>query len=127
MGFFSNRSVRTRLLAGVALPLAGLLILISILLAGEVNQVRAFGEVRDVAAIAAPIGSLVHELQKERGASAGFLGSDGQQFGAELADQQNLTDAERELFAAAARQQLATSTSQIQFQVDEALRTAGSL
>jgi methyl-accepting chemotaxis protein len=36
--------------------------------------------------------SLVHELQKERGFSAGYLGSDGNKFSTELLNQKNLTD-----------------------------------
>ena len=34
----------------------------------------------------------LHELQKERGASCGFIGSQGEQFGAELEQQRNRTD-----------------------------------
>lgn len=37
--------------------------------------------------------NLVHELQKERGMSAGFLGSNGQKFGPQLRDQRKLADA----------------------------------
>lgn len=38
--------------------------------------------------------NLVHELQKERGATAGFLGSKGQRFSNELRQQRTLTDAQ---------------------------------
>lgn len=37
-------------------------------------------------------GDLVHEMQKERGMSAGFLGSKGSKFVSELRSQRNLTD-----------------------------------
>src|SRR5215470_5260303 len=46
-----------------------------------------------VVAEAAPmIASLVHELQKERGASAGFINSKGQSFADTLRDQRPATD-----------------------------------
>jgi len=41
------------------------------------------------------IGALVHELQKERGRSAVFLGAKGAKFAAELPAQQQATDAQR--------------------------------
>lgn len=47
------------------------------------------------------IGHLTHEMQKERGASAGFLSSQGRNFGTELTAQRALTDvAAQELLAA---------------------------
>ena len=42
--------------------------------------------------LAVSTSAAVHELQKERGRSSGFLGSKGQQFSAELADQRTRVD-----------------------------------
>ncbi len=42
--------------------------------------------------LAVKIGNLVHEIQKERGASAGFLGAKGKKFGTILANQRILTN-----------------------------------
>ena len=53
----------------------------------------------DMAPVAIKVSALVHELQKERGASAVFIGSGGQRFGKELADQRVLTDHAREALA----------------------------
>ncbi|MCB1775576.1 MAG: nitrate- and nitrite sensing domain-containing protein, partial [Gammaproteobacteria bacterium] len=47
----------------------------------------------ELAAFGTRVSALVHELQKERGASAGFLGSKGAKFGPELAAQRKQTDA----------------------------------
>ena len=44
-------------------------------------------------AVLQQIGNTVHELQKERGRSAGFLGSKGAQFATELQEQRRATDA----------------------------------
>ncbi len=43
--------------------------------------------------LAVKISALVHETQKERGASAGFLGSKGSEFGEALKTQRRKTDA----------------------------------
>jgi len=43
--------------------------------------------------IATKISTLVHEIQKERGYTAGFLGSKGKKFSHELSEQRNNTDA----------------------------------
>ena len=44
---------------------------------------------------AVAVSNLVHELQKERGLSAGFIGSQGARFGADLEKQRQRTDAAR--------------------------------
>ncbi|WP_043744993.1 methyl-accepting chemotaxis protein [Paramagnetospirillum magneticum] len=70
-------------------------------LAGYVisDKARVVSETSTLAGIApltAEISALVHEVQKERGASAVFIGSKGEKFGAELKAQRQLTDAARE-------------------------------
>ncbi|HRD66395.1 MAG TPA: methyl-accepting chemotaxis protein [Candidatus Competibacter sp.] len=47
---------------------------------------------QDLAVLAVKISALVHEMQKERGMSAGLLGSKGTQFGDELMEQRANTD-----------------------------------
>ncbi len=47
----------------------------------------------ELASLGRHVSSLVHELQKERDATAGFLGSKGKKFGPELARQRVETDA----------------------------------
>lgn len=51
----------------------------------------------DLAALGVRVSGLVHELQKERGASAGFLGSRGAKFGSELAAQRQDTDVKQQV------------------------------
>jgi methyl-accepting chemotaxis protein len=63
------------------------------------DKARVVSETSTLASIApltADISALVHEVQKERGASAVFLGSKGEKFGAELKAQRKLTDEARE-------------------------------
>lgn len=55
--------------------------------------VRAGAErLSELAALSTQVSALVHELQKERGATAGFLGSKGRRFAAELMAQRQQTD-----------------------------------
>ncbi|MDX9707067.1 MAG: nitrate- and nitrite sensing domain-containing protein [Azospira sp.] len=56
---------------------------------------RELKQSRQVAAIestAIAVSNVVHELQKERGLSAGFIGSRGARFSAEISSQRDLTD-----------------------------------
>ena len=55
-------------------------------ISGAMQQVEA------QARLVTQVSALVHELQKERGASALHLGSGGKEFGAELTNQRRLTD-----------------------------------
>lgn len=59
----------------------------------RINTERQMDVIVQLTAIARGAGDVVHELQKERGMSAGYLGSGGGQFRAELVDQRKLTDA----------------------------------
>lgn len=59
----------------------------------QAHQIAAIGDT------AVAVSNVVHELQKERGLSAGFIGSKGARFGAELVDQHSLTDTLRNTLA----------------------------
>ena len=48
--------------------------------------------ISDLIALVAHNSALVHELQKERGLSAGYLGNRSEQFAKKLKQQRNLTD-----------------------------------
>ncbi|MEM6855363.1 MAG: methyl-accepting chemotaxis protein, partial [Planctomycetota bacterium] len=63
---------------------------------GTLRNARVAGEMRDIRALAdlaVRVSATVHETQKERGRTAGFLGSKGTQFAAELDRQRGETDA----------------------------------
>lgn len=79
----------------LVLALLPLLAMIGFAGYGVWNQARVVAEtsaVLDLADMAGAFSRLVHELQKERGASAGFLGSEGTQFGDIVAAQRQQTD-----------------------------------
>ena len=92
MQFFNNLKLRTRLILIVLFPLVGFLYfsLDSLL---EKNAVAVEMEkLEALAGLSVKLGNLAHELQKERGMTAGFLGSKGVKFTSELPAQRNETD-----------------------------------
>lgn len=56
------------------------------------RQLKSLDDVADAQKIAITSGSLAHELQKERGLSAGFISSRGERFGDALRSQRQLSD-----------------------------------
>jgi methyl-accepting chemotaxis protein len=74
------------------LPLAGLAFFGARSSLEKWRTYRAYVALDGNSAVLQQIGQSVHELQKERGRSAGFLGSKGNQFAAELRDQRALSD-----------------------------------
>ncbi|MBV8839978.1 MAG: nitrate- and nitrite sensing domain-containing protein, partial [Alphaproteobacteria bacterium] len=96
---FSFR-IGAKLALAAALPLAVLIGLASydLLAKWETrSQMAALGRLGDAVA---GISQLVHELQRERGASAVFVGSKGAQLRAELPEQRKLADKQRQAAAA---------------------------
>ncbi|NIA70902.1 HAMP domain-containing protein [Pelagibius litoralis] len=97
-----NTKIRTRIGVALALPLIGLLVM-SFLSIGE--QVKVAGDMKrlqELSTLAPDISALVHELQKERGASAGFIGKKGEgAFSERLNKQREVTDQQLGHFAAA--------------------------
>ncbi|MEM8923189.1 MAG: methyl-accepting chemotaxis protein [Actinomycetota bacterium] len=84
--------LRAKLSVVVAIGLVGVLA-VGVLVARD--RQRAVGEAENVQALvelSVRTGALVHELQKERGGSALFLASGGDEFGTELRSQHSLTD-----------------------------------
>ncbi|HRJ60284.1 MAG TPA: nitrate- and nitrite sensing domain-containing protein, partial [Azospirillaceae bacterium] len=90
---FANLSIARKILIAFLPP-----VLLALALAAYVVQEKAVTAaqataLQTVAPLAADIGALAHEAQKERGATAVFIGSKGQRFGEELKNQRRATDA----------------------------------
>ncbi len=102
LSLLSSLRIRTRISLALALPLIGLLGISFITLSGQMTVASKMERVQALAAFAPKISSLVHELQKERGISAGFIGKEGQGvFGERLTGQRDLTDQQLQLFTSA--------------------------
>ncbi len=87
-----HMSVRSRLLLVLALPTLGLLAAAITLSVEKSGMARAMDRLEALVGVSVKIGEVVHTLQKERGMSAGFLGSEGRQFAGELPVQRKEVD-----------------------------------
>jgi len=88
-----NLSIKTKLLLLVSLPTLLLLYFSISLSLSKMAQYRELEVVHALVGISTHYGDLIHELQKERGMSAGFLGSKGAKFATELPDQRKASNA----------------------------------
>lgn len=86
-------SIKTRLALVIFLLIGGLLYFALLHVSDERRISQNLEVVRQLETIAVRSSALVHELQKERGLSAGFIGSRGAKFSAELEKQRKETDA----------------------------------
>ncbi len=94
MNFFRNLKISTRIVVVAAIPTIALLGAVVQDNVRRLDVASQAGSVAEISAMAPLIGSMVHEIQKERGASAGFVGAKGQgEFGPLLEKQRALTDA----------------------------------
>ncbi|MBF0399191.1 MAG: methyl-accepting chemotaxis protein [Magnetococcales bacterium] len=84
--------LRTKLALMLLLPLLSLCWLGGELIWAKYELRNRMDAMSSLTVLAKHAGALVHELQKERGMNAGFLGSKGQKFRAELSKQRELSD-----------------------------------
>ncbi|MBY6047268.1 methyl-accepting chemotaxis protein [Vannielia litorea] len=87
--------IRKTIALTAALPLGALLVIALLEILRANSAARDFAQLSEMSALATRLSDLVHEQQKERGATAVFLSSKGTVFGEELAAQRALTDQQR--------------------------------
>ena len=92
MSFMERMPIQKKLAIMVLVPVFGLLFFLQLEIRREVSVRNESGVLLYIAETSVAISALVHELQKERGMSAGFLGSKGAKFADKLPDQHKLTD-----------------------------------
>ena len=88
----SQWPIRRQVLAAILVSITALVGVSGTLVLERWHVMRLNTETIDLAAAVTKVSALAHELQKERGASALFLGSKGQQFQSELTAQRERTD-----------------------------------
>ena len=88
-------SLRARLLLLFGLVLAGTFYYTVANLLSDWRQLNQWHQIAAIEKTAVATSAVIHELQKERGLSAGFIGSKGARFSAELDSQRKLTDEKR--------------------------------
>jgi methyl-accepting chemotaxis protein len=87
-GLLHNVRIRTKLLALVLVPILGLGYLALARAIERGHQRGSAVQLKRNVRVSVAIGNLLHETQKERGMSSGYLSSHGQKFSKELGEQQ---------------------------------------
>lgn len=122
MQFFKNLSLRIKIFTIVILPLGAYFFMALSNLMSGYGQLASYKQIDELSTLSADISNLVHELQKERGASAGFLGSKGTKFGSKLDNQRRDTDVKRKkLHDSIAGYDLQSYSSELQGKLQKAL------
>ncbi|MGE5503692.1 MAG: nitrate- and nitrite sensing domain-containing protein [Actinomycetota bacterium] len=94
LSFLRNARIRTRVSVAFMPAMLGLLLACGALLLGAWREERDMAALQRLTAVAPQISAVVHELQKERGNSAAFIGAKGEGvFVQRLADQRKSSDA----------------------------------
>lgn len=88
----NNISVSGRVILALSIPVLAFVVFAGIFVYSNWQRSAEMAEITDLARFAPVISNVVHELQKERGASAGFIGSNGAKFGDTLKLQRQSTD-----------------------------------
>ena len=91
----SNLSFRKKIFTLLALPMLGFLWLSISAIIDNVNIKNEMSTIAPLTELSVVYSELVHELQKERGMTAGFLGSKGSKFGNKLKSQRQNADQKR--------------------------------
>ncbi|MDX2367516.1 MAG: methyl-accepting chemotaxis protein [Colwellia sp.] len=92
---FSNLSFRKKIISLLALPMVGFLWLSISSIIDDVAIKNEMSIIAPLTELSVVYSELVHELQKERGMTAGFLGSKGTKFAKKLQSQRQNTDQKR--------------------------------
>ncbi|WP_299179244.1 methyl-accepting chemotaxis protein [uncultured Neptuniibacter sp.] len=87
-----NMKFKNKLILLVSLPLLAFVILVGMTIVANVKLKSETDTLERLVGFVTKSSALVHELQKERGATAGFIGSKGSKFSSELSGQRSLTD-----------------------------------
>ena len=86
-------TIRSKLILLSAIALSTLFIFSSIISYSAYSKYENDSKAYSIIELSVKLSSLLHELQKERGASAGYLGSKGKEFASILSAQQKNSDA----------------------------------
>jgi len=91
-------SIKQKLILIMLIPLTVVILLSAKLSYNAYKSNVSLKKIDKVILLSTKIGELVHETQKERGMTAGYLGSKGQKFVTELPKQRELTNQKRVVF-----------------------------
>jgi len=89
---FKNVRLKNQFIILLSFPLILIVFLLSQKILGELSVYSHENSVSQMVNLSAKVNEVIHELQKERGASSGFLSSKGEMFSTILSQQRGLTD-----------------------------------
>jgi len=95
---FNHLKIKSKFILFLIVPLAAIMFFAVIGIEQKVTQFKDIETAERFIAVSLSLDALVHELQKERGLSAGYLGSKQQSFISEVAQQRLLTDEKKQQF-----------------------------
>jgi methyl-accepting chemotaxis protein len=98
--FLNNILIKHKLSFIVLVPIVAMLVLAGIKVSLLQEKASSQADLVELMEVSVAASNLVHELQKERGASAGFTGSKGAKFSDVLPKQRQSTDEKREALQA---------------------------
>ncbi len=96
MKIFTNIKISQMIMFIVAMPILVMMFFSTQTVMREMEKNTSMADLGRLTTLAVTMSNLVHEQQKERGATAVYVGSRGQRFGSELASQRQETDHKRE-------------------------------
>ncbi|TQR53836.1 chemotaxis protein [Campylobacter troglodytis] len=127
MSILDKLTLRIKISILVILPLIALSVLMIIMLSKSYDLLKLDKKLQRQIEVSTKLSLLVHELQKERGLSAGFLGSKGESFKAELRAQREVTNkALSEFNTAASRSDLSLEYKELLQRGQNALKELDS-
>ncbi len=89
---FKNMSIKVKLTFLVILPIIALAIVSANSIIANIEKASSYENLKKAVVLSTKVSALLHETQKERGATAGFLGSKGKKFLQTLPNQRIITD-----------------------------------
>ena len=92
MKFLDKLSLKLKLMLLLAFPVIGLIIFSGMQGYQNYQRYSQMNKIETLSTLAVKISSFVHETQKERGMTAGFIGSSGKKFADKLPNQRTLSD-----------------------------------
>ncbi|MGK0290487.1 MAG: methyl-accepting chemotaxis protein, partial [bacterium] len=92
MKLFNKVPFNQKIILIAVLPSLGLFYFLTTSLLNYWTLYQEFNQLKHISIFATKTSSLIHELQKERGISAGFLGSRGKKFRTIILRQRNLSN-----------------------------------
>ena len=98
MNFLKNLTIKTKLILLVLVSVLSVIILSLIFINKAYQEYLINKNLQKSVIFSVKISNLVHELQKERGRTAGFLGSNGKKFAKEILAQRELTNQKKKSY-----------------------------